>query len=136
LTAPWSDPTGTARALLGRLGPGEAVLMFPDAELHPAAQLTQTVTIGRYDLCLPRGAAWLAETRQCTIVPVYIRPHDDSAHAVVFGPAIPPASPNDAAARVNASVQYLMDQTVMVDPSPWEGWLREGLRGLLSVQAE
>ena len=129
-------PTGTARALLGRLGPGGAVLMFPDAELRPAEEQTQTVTIGRHDLGLPRGAAWLAEMRQCAVVPVYIRPHGASAHAVLFGPAMPPASPGDAAARVNASVQYLMDQTVMLDPSPWEGWHREGLGGLLSIQAE
>jgi hypothetical protein len=125
-------PIGTARALLGRLGPREAVLMFPDAKLRPAAEQTPTVTIGRYNLGLPRGAAWLAERRQSTVVPVYVRPHGDGAHAVVFGPAMPPASHDDATARVTATVQHLVNQTVMLDPSPWEGWLRESLRWLLT----
>jgi lauroyl/myristoyl acyltransferase len=125
-------PSGAARALLDRLGPREAILLFPDAVLHSATERALTVKLGRLELGLPRGATWLAQTSRCPVVPVNIRPHGDNAHAVVFGPANLPASPSNTTTRVNAAVQYLVDQTVMVDPSPWEGWLREGLVDLPS----
>lgn len=121
-------PNGTVQALRDRLGPGAAVLVFLDPELRPASRSDSLrVRIGMRSVGLPRGAAWVAAAGPAAVAPVHIRPHRDTRHAVVFGSTYRPASGFEARAAVHAAAQHLVDTTIMADPSPWEGWLREGL---------
>lgn len=114
-----------ARMLSNQLSAGGAVLVFPDAWLLPDTDKSLTVCIGQQTLGLPRGVAWLLKASRCTIVPVHIRPHAEHSHAVVFGSPAYFNSNQDPSETAKATLQQLVDQTILVDPSPWEGWLRE-----------
>jgi hypothetical protein len=119
-----------ARDLLRRLNSGGAVLVFTDAWLMPPGDRSLTVRVGQKKIGLPRGVAWLGQMSGTLCVPVYIRPHGEQSHAVGFGPAVSFRERDDAASVAESALQYVVDQTIGVDPSPWEGWLREGLVSL------
>jgi hypothetical protein len=125
-----AGPAGTVARLSARLGHGEAVLMFPDAALRPHDDDDDdelSLKVGRSVFGLPRGAVWLARDHCSAVVPVYIRPHGDSAHAVVIGRPVQPRDPSEAHAAVSSALQYLVEDAVQADPSPWGVWMREGL---------
>lgn len=117
-----------ARALLRDLRIGGAVLVLSDAWLLPADDKTLKVRIGHESLGFPRGVVWLAQMSRCPLVPVYLQPRAEMTHGVIFGCPTYINSTTDPEAE--STMQHLVDQTIMHDPSPWEGWLRQGLLSL------
>lgn len=127
--APWA-----ARELVARVRQGGAVIMLPDAAFLPAAAgRALPLRIGRQDVGLPRGAAWLVRSTGVPVVPVRIHPYQDDGHAIVFDDPVRSQAESDSAAMVQAVVQRLLDQTALADPGPWEGWLREGLAEAIGI---
>lgn len=122
LGAPWA-----ARKLAACVNGGGAVVILLDALFLPAgSERTLTLSIGRQNVGVQRGAAWLVRSTGAPVVPVHIHPHGDDGHAIVFDSPVCPATETDGGAAVQGIMQRLLEQTVLADPGPWEGWLREG----------
>lgn len=51
--------------------------------------------------------------------------HEDDRHAIVFGYPAYPQTGADSTAPIRDALQGLLDRTVLADPAPWQGWLRE-----------
>jgi len=114
---------GATRDLVTRLRGGEAVLAFPDGALLAGSERdAPTVRLGHRTLSLGRGVPFLMRHARATLLPVTLRPRGDQ-HAIVFGEPIRARSEQDVASSIQAVVQQLIDQTVLADPGPWEGWL-------------
>lgn len=120
-----SGPAAAARSLAAELRGGNAVLLFPDARFVPQSDKALVVSVGRQTVGLPRGAAWLVQAVRCPVLPVHLRPDGEDRHAIVFGPALDPATGLDPRSLVEAALQHLVQDAVLVDPGPWEGWLRD-----------
>jgi len=105
-------PAGAAARMLNELKAGNTVFLLADAALRPPGCKSLAVRVGNQNVGLARGVSWLAEKSRCAVIPLYIRPHNDEGHAIVLAP---PADAKEA-------VQFLIDQTILVDPSPWDGW--------------
>jgi lauroyl/myristoyl acyltransferase len=120
--SPWS-----ARRLVSRAKDGGTVLLLPDAVfLRAAEEGALRLNVGCRAVGVPQGAAWVAQSAGVPVVPVHVRPHEDDRHAIVFGcPAYPQTGANSTA-PIRDALQGLLDRTVLADPAPWQGWLREG----------
>lgn len=111
------------RHLVARLRSGGTALVLPDAGFVPATEgKAVPLTLGRRQVGIARGAAWLAEVARCPIVPVHIRPDGDT-YTIVFGAPVEPGAGGDAAGAIQSVAQGLLERTVLRDPAPWEGWL-------------
>ena len=113
---------GAARQLVARLRAGEAVLVYHDATFLPAsADQSLRLMVGQQAVGVPSGAAWLARMTGCSIVPVFIRPEEDT-YAIVFAEAAAWQGAAESATVVQSVLQRLIDHTVLVDPAAWAAW--------------
>jgi lauroyl/myristoyl acyltransferase len=113
-------PTAVLRTLTRRLREGAAVLLFVDANFRSATVGGGLpIDIGAGRIAFPAGVSWLADRTGCAVVPTSIRPKADG-HTVVFSP---PAASSEARA-IRSALQNLINETVVADPGPWEGWVR------------
>jgi lauroyl/myristoyl acyltransferase len=119
--------SGATRQLVRRIRDGGAVLILPDAAILPAGEKGLTVRVGHQTVGMPPGLAWLCRTTGTPLASVYVRPHADDQHAIEFGiPAYPGIIKNSDAVVRDVFVA-LVEQAISDDPTPWEGWLRDGL---------
>jgi hypothetical protein len=110
-----SGATGTARRLLEILKGGETLVLFPDAEvLPPSNPRAVECNLGRRTVGFATGAPWLQEKTGCAVATVYVAPDGDH-HRVVWR----------AADSVEEGMRRLVEETIVDDPAPWEGWLSD-----------
>jgi hypothetical protein len=125
--SPWS-----ARRLISYIKMGGAVLILPDATfVSTTNSRAVTLKLGKECVAVPRGAAWLVQQTDVPLISVHVHPYEDR-HAIVFDSSKDPDAGKDSIGRVRDALQHLIEQTVLVDPGPWEGWLREGFTEAIS----
>ena len=111
----------TLEEAVARLRAGESVLMLGDAVPVEVGPGTLACRVGRTEVAYPRGAVWLAQTSECVVQGVAIRPTGDG-HELWWG------APRDAPVTreaVNEALQELLDASVGNDPAPWLAWFTE-----------
>ena len=115
-------PVRATRTVISAVQEGGAALVFADRIGPPGVDARSvTVTIGERPLGIARGVPWLVHAAGCAVIPVHIRPCGNR-HRIVFGRPLQPGDGGGAADVVRAALQHLLDETVRVDPGPWDGW--------------
>jgi len=104
---------GALRRVQHELSNGSAVVLFVDPYFMAPESRSLALSIGARELRVPRGAAWLAGRTGCAVSSLSIGP-TRGGHRVSLEPA----------AGVAEGLAQL-EQHVVADPAPWEGWLRD-----------
>jgi len=106
---------GALRRARAILRAGGTVLIFADGQLpRPGTKRTIACRLGRGNLALANGAAWLARSAGAPLLPLLVRPMRD-AHRVEALPCVPPE-------HAEATYQALIDAAIPSDPAPWSRW--------------